>query len=251
VALPIAGCSLALPTGSPNAIGEQDVEGSWVLVAGGTDTGEIPLVANHPITLTIRGPEISGTAACNGYGGRLAPTAGGVEIRDLAWTAMACVPDEVMAAEGAYTEALSRVRRIQRAGEQLVLEGVGLELRFDPLPEPPTAALVDTVWTLDTLLSGDVATVPAGQPATLELRSDGTLRGNTGCRPFDGQWIENGEQLLATTLAMGDMACPAELASQDSHVVSVIGDGFVPTVDGDRLTLMDAGGQGLVYRASE
>ena len=38
---------------------------------------------------------------------------------------------------------------------------------------------------------------------------------------------------------------------QDTHVVSVIGDGFVPTIDGDLLTLTDPGGVGLVYRAGE
>jgi hypothetical protein len=31
--------------------------------------------------------------------------------------------------------------------------------------------------------------------------------------------------------------------------VSVIGDGFIPTIEGDLLTLMDPGGIGLVYRA--
>ena len=56
---------------------------------------------------------------------------------------------------------------------------------------------------------------------------------------------------MATTFAMGDVACPAELANQDSHVVSVIGDGFVPSIDGEMLTLVDPGGVGLVYRAAE
>ncbi len=243
----LAACSAAAP--SPSAGG--DPQGAWVLVSGATNVGELPLVEDHPVTLTIDGSSIGGTAACNGYGGRLEATSGGVQIQDLAWTAMACIPDEVMAAEAAYTRALPAVRAIRREGEQLVLEGAGLELRFDPLPEPPTADLVGVVWKLDTVLQGDVATAPMGEPSTLELRADGTFSGSTGCRPFDGQWIQNGEQLLATTFAMGDVACPAELAEQDSHVVSVIGDGFVPTVEGDRLTLMDAGGQGLVYRASE
>jgi heat shock protein HslJ len=243
----VAGCNGA----DPGPTGGGDPQGSWVLVSGATDAGELPLVEDHPITLTIDGSSIGGTAACNGYGGRLEATGAGVEIRDLAWTAMACVPDDVMAAEAAYTQALPAVRSIRRDGEQLVLEGVGLELRFDPLPGPPTAELVDTVWALDTLLDGDVATAPMGQPATLELRADGTFTGSTGCRPFDGQWVENGNELLATTFAMGDVACPAELAEQDSLVVTVIGDGFVPTLDGDRLTLMDRGGQGLVFQASE
>lgn len=249
LALLVAGCTSVAPGPSPDGGG--DPQGSWVLVSGGTQGAEIPIVAGHPITLTIDGSSIGGTAACNGYGGRVAATGAGVEIRDLAWTAMACMPDEVMTAEAAYTRALPAVRVIRRDGEQLVLEGVGLELRFDPLPPPPTADLVGTAWTLETLVAGEVATAPMGQPATLELRADGTFSGSTGCRPFDGQWVENGEQLLATTFAMGDVACPAELAAQDSHVVSVIGDGFVPAMDGGRLRLTDPGGMELVYRSSE
>jgi heat shock protein HslJ len=241
----------ASPGASPIQDDPGDPRGSWQLVSGATDAGEVPIVADHPITLTIDGSSIGGTAACNGYGGRLEATGGGVKIRDLAWTAMACMPDEVMAAEAAYTQALGAVRSIRRDGDQLVLEGAGLELRFDPLPEPPTADLVGTTWTLDTLFIGDVAAAPMGEPATLELRDDGTFSGSTGCRSFDGEWIEQGAQLLATTFAMDDRACPAELADQDSHVVSVIGDGFVPSIEDGLLTLLDPGGVGLVYRSSE
>lgn len=247
--LMLAACGT--PAASPSSGGSVDPQGSWQLASGGTDAGPVPIVDDHPITLTVEGSTIGGSAACNGYGGKLEPTAGGIRIIDLAWTAMACMPDEVMAAEAAYTRALAAVTAIRLDGQQLVLEGVGIELRFDPLPDPPTAALVDTTWTLDTLFVDDVTTAPMGEPATLELRSDGSFTGSTGCRPFDGQWVEAGEQLMATTFAMGDVACPAELAGQDSHVVSVIGDGFVPSIEGERLTLLDPGGVGLVYRPSE
>jgi heat shock protein HslJ len=248
-------CLILAACGSPavsrSSGGSVDPQGSWQLASGATDAGPVPIVADHPITLTVEGSSIGGSAACNGYGGRIEATGGGIRIADLAWTAMACMPDEVMAAEAAYTEALTAVTALRLDGEQLVLEGAGVELRFDALPEPPTAELVDTTWILETLFVGDVATAPMGDPATLELRPDGSFSGSTGCRPFDGQWVEAGEQLMATTFAMGDVACPAELAGQDSHVVSVIGDGFVPSVEGELLTLLDPGGVGLVYRASD
>jgi heat shock protein HslJ len=244
----LVACAGPTESATPEPIG--DPAGTWQLVSGASNGADLPIPAQHPITLILEPTSMGGSAACNSYGAEFSLTPEGISIGLIDQTLRGC-DAAVQAAETAYLSALRTVTRIGIDGDELLLTGPDVELRFVRLPEPPTADLVDTVWTLDTLLSGDVATVPAGQPATLELRSDGTLRGNTGCRPFDGQWIENGEQLLATTLAMGDMACPAELATQDSHVVSVIGDGFVPTVDGDRLTLMDAGGQGLVYRASE
>ena len=86
---------------------------------------------------------------------------------------------------------------------------------------------------------------------TLELRADGTFSGSTGCRTFTGRWIESGAQITATELRMGETECPDDLWEQDSHVVSVIGDGFVPSIEGELLTLLDPGGVGLVYRAAE
>jgi len=96
---------------------------------------------------------------------------------------------------------------------------------------------------------GDVASAPLGEPATLELDGDGTFRGSTGCGAFTGHWIEQGDQIEAPSLAMDESECPADLRAQDDHVVSVIGDGFVPSIQGDLLTLTDPGGIGLAYRS--
>jgi heat shock protein HslJ len=165
-------------------------------------------------------------------------------------TAMGC-EEPVMAAEAAYTAALTAVESIGGEGGELVLSGPNVELRFSALAPPPTAEVVDTVWVLETLFVGDVASSPLGEPATLELRADGTFSGSTGCRSFSGEWLEQSEQIVAPSWGMDGTECPADLTQQDGHVVSVIGDGFVPSVVGDLLTLTDPGGVGLVYRAEE
>lgn len=156
-----------------------------------------------------------------------------------------------MAAEAAYTAALNGVESIGGDDGELVLSGPSVELRFAAIAPPPTAEVVDTVWVLETLFVGDVASSPLGDPATLELHSDGTFTGSTGCRSFSGDWHEQGEQIVAPSWGMDGSECPADLTQQDGHVVSVIGDGFVPTVVEDLLTLADPGGVGLVYRAEE
>ena len=245
VACGSAGAPLTSPSSEPF-----DPQGSWELSSGSVNGAEIPIVDDHPITLTIEGAEIGGTAACNSYGGRLTVTDGRLEIRDLGMTAMGC-EEPAMAAEAAYTAALTAVESIGGEGGELVMSGPDVELRFSALAAPPTAELVDTVWVLETLFVGDVASSPLGEPATLELRSDGTFIGSTGCRSFSGEWHEQGEQIIAPSWGMDDQECPADLSQQDGHVVSVIGDGFVPSVVEDLLTLTDPGGVGLVYRAEE
>jgi heat shock protein HslJ len=246
--LALAACGAAGAT--PSASSKLTIEGSWQLVSGRTRAGEVPILADRPITLSIEGSSITGTAACNSYGGRLVGAGGRVRIDELGMTAMGCEPD-VMASESAYTAALSAISRIGRDGEDLVLVGPDVELRFIALPPPPTADLVDTTWVLETVFVGDVAASVLGERATLELRSDGTFAGSTGCRSFTGTWIEQGERIADTSMRMDGPDCPGDLLSQDSAVVSVVGDGFVPTIDGDLLTLTDPGGAGLVYRAEK
>jgi heat shock protein HslJ len=249
-ALLLAACGSA-GTSPPGSSGDPfDPQGAWQLESGTSNGAAIPLVDGHTVSLTIEGSEIGGTAACNHYGGRLTVTGGRIEIGDLAMTAMGC-EDPLMAAESAFVAALSEVETIGGDAGQLVLRGPQVELRFDALAPPPTAELVDTVWVLDTLFVGDVASSPSGDLATLELRADGTFVGSTGCRTFSGDWLEQGGQIVAPSFAMDQTECPAELSQQDGHVLTVIGDGFVPSVEGDLLTLVDPGGVGLVYRAEK
>ena len=245
----LAACGAAQAPSAPDASGGA-VVGDWVLTGGSIDGVDAPALEDHRITMTITGSRIGGTAACNSYGGEIAMQADGLHLDNLAQTDMAC-EEPAMSAETAYLTALARVREIARDGAELVARGDGVELRFEALAPPPTADLVGTSWVLDTVLVGDVAASPTGDPATLKLNEDGTFSGSTGCRTFSGEWAEHGDQIVAPSLGIDDATCPEELSSQDRHLVSVIGDGFIPTIEGNLLTLMDPGGVGLVYRAGE
>lgn len=247
----LAACGSPAASAAPSASADLDPTGAWELVAATVDGVPIELLDDHPVTAVLDASSLGGRSACNEYGGRIEGAGDGIRIAELFQTDMACGPDGVMAIEQAYLAALGRVRAIELIDGQLALRGDAVDLRFDPLPEPPTAELVDTTWVLETLFVGDVASSPEGDRATLELRSDGTFSGSTGCRTFTGRWVEFGSQIQAPEFQMGETECNPELAEQDSHVVSVLGDGFVPSVEGDLLTLLDPGGVGLVYRAGE
>ncbi|MEA2001312.1 MAG: META domain-containing protein [Actinomycetota bacterium] len=77
-----------------------------------------------------------------------------------------------------------------------------------------TAALVATLWTLETLIKGETASTVGGDPATLVLAADGTLAASTGCRTLSGTWVENGGVIVVPTLS-ADGECPADLSRQD------------------------------------
>lgn len=247
----LGACGQSSPTPPPEP-GDGDPQGDWQLVEGTVNGQAVPILEDYRITLTLEGSRIGGTSACNSYGGTLRVEGGRLRIEDLAQTAMACVDEAAMTAEAIYMSGLAEADSIGLDGDELLIEGPGVELRYAELAPPPTAELVDTVWTLETLVMGDVASSALGEPATLELRrSDGTVHGSTGCREFDGTWVEQGDEILTPKLFTDDRACPPELQEADSHVLAVIGDGFRASVDGDQLTLTDDGGAGLVYRAAE
>ena len=136
------------------------------------------------------------------------------------------------------------------ASQQLLLSGPEVALTFRPVPPLPTADLVATTWTLETLIAGETATsVVAGTSATLRLEADGTHRGSTGCRAFTGRWIEAGGEVVFTDFA-AEGECSPELADQDGFVIGVLEGGFRPVIEGDRLTITTSGGDGLQYRAN-
>jgi heat shock protein HslJ len=240
----LAGCAAIAP-----AV-ENRLDGEWRLTGGVHDGDPLPLPADAPITLVVADGEAGGRAACNSYAGTLSVDGDRLSIGATSLTEMGCDP-AVMEAEGRYIAALSEAAGWERTGDVLTLSGETVELTYALVPPVADAALVDTLWTLDGLVDGDAvsSTVAGAEPATLELRDDGTLSGTTGCRTFDGRYQAEGATVSVSGLVNDDRACP-DVADQDEHVLAVIGDRWGYAIEGNRLTL-SAGDLGLVYIADE
>jgi heat shock protein HslJ len=246
----VAACSGAATGASAQPAPLQvDARGDWILESGTVDGAPFPLVEGRPITMTVGGATISGTAACNGYFGKLEVIDGRVRLSELGSTAMAC-EEPVMASEAAFQVAMRRIETSTRDGDTLVLAGPGVELTFVALAPPPISDLIGRTWVLDTIVTGSEARRAEGERATLEIGADGSLTGSTGCRGFTGSWIEATGQIVPTDLAMDGSECPAALADQDGDVISVI-EGFSASIEGKELTLTAPGNQGLIYTRAE
>ena len=216
-------------------------DGSWILVSG------TPTVDGFPISLTLDGQQFSGRAACNQYGGTITRSDSAWRLSEMSMTEMGCEP-EVMNAEQAFLAALLEVSTWSIVDGALTLEGAEEPLVFIAAPQLPTDALVGTTWVLETILDGDSATTPVGDPATLFLDTDGTVTGSTGCRDLVGTWTASDAQVFFPDFA-AEGECSPEVAVQDGIVVTVLGDGFRPTIEGDLLTVTSMGDEGLVYRS--
>ena len=227
--------------------GESVLTGSWQLDSGTVHGEPIPQLSGYRITFTSQGSSFTGTAACNGYGGLFGVEAWEMTLQELFVTEMACQP-EVMVSEQAYLAALGLVDTAGQEDGALVLSGPGAELRFIALPPVPTAALLGTVWVLESLVDGDAVSSVVGDDLTFELNDDGTLVALTGCRTLTGTYVVVGDEIGTPQLG-ADGECSPDLVRQDGHVVGVFEGGFRTDIEGDRLTLTAAGEQGLVYRA--
>jgi heat shock protein HslJ len=107
------------------------LDGDWRLEAGTLDGTPIPVVAGHRATLTIAAGRVSGNAACNDYGGYLDVFGSSAHPHDIFHSLGRCLADARMASEIAYLAALDRVTTVRRDGEDLVLSGADVELRFE------------------------------------------------------------------------------------------------------------------------
>lgn len=243
VTLILSGCSLL--SGGASA----SLDGEWRLQVGTNQGQPVPIVAGSQITLKIKGTQAGGSAACNLYGGTIQVSGSTVSISALSMTEMAC-QENLMASEAAYLAALPRVTTAARGGDSLVLSGPQVELRFALVPPLADAPLIGTVWVLESLIRGDAVSSTVGDPASLELRADGTLSATTGCRDISGRYAISGNQVQVTLDPYDLFACAELLGGQDTHVLAVISSGFSIAIEGERLTLT-AGAKGLGYRVAD
>ena len=246
----LAGC--AQPGGGSGGPppGEPDIAGDWEFVDGTVDGGPFPVPRAGRGTLSADGRTLSGTAFCNGYGGRYRLDGDRLRTEDVAQTLMACVDPVRMAAEVAFMNVLTADgTRVSRTPHELVLENDRGVLRFRPQTPVPTAELVGTRWVLDSLITGETASTTVGEPAVLRLADDGTFTASTGCRPLSGTWRTSGDT-VHLDYEWPEASCPPDVEAQEQHVVAALGSGFQAAVEGDRLTVTGRDGLGAVYRAA-
>jgi heat shock protein HslJ len=247
----LAGCGDASVTSPPSDPPVAfDPAGTWQLVQGSVDGEMLELPDDAPVTLNVEGSQVSGRSGCNQYFGEFTLVDGRVTLGGLGATEMAC-EEPIMTLEAAYLSGLAKAESARPDGNNLLLVGPGVELRYERLEPPPTVAMIGTHWVLESLVQADAVSSAVGEQATLVLDPGGSFAGSTGCRMLTGRYAIDGSEILATDLRT-DGECPEAVFAQDSQVIEVLGDGFRAAVNGKELQLTSAGGVwGLVYRASE
>jgi heat shock protein HslJ len=97
--------------------------------------------------------------------------------------------------------------------------------------------LVDTVWVIDGLISGDdVSTVPENSEASITI-SDGRAAVHTGCNRGNATVDITDETMTFSPMATTMMACEPALMELEFAVTSVLNGEVDYAIDADRMTI--------------
>ena len=125
----LAACASTPPTTTADLEG---FEGEWVLGRGTVAGESVVPPDDRPITVTIEGSDIHGDAGCNNYHASVVRRGDALALADdgPASSVMLCSDAGLMAREEVYLHALSGLRQITMDGDEMVIIGEEISLRF-------------------------------------------------------------------------------------------------------------------------
>ena len=217
--------------------------------------GGQPPAAGSTITLAFVDGRLSGFAGCNSYGGEYTIEADQLRPDMLAQTLMACLEPDLMAQEQAYMQALTGGGRLNLSGDRLELcdEAGGATLVFvrqAAWPPQDVAALGGATWQL---VEMDGTAPRTGATITLVFESPGPaghLRGNAGCRTYQGQYAASATGISVLSIEMlGEVCASEDLLAQEGHFTTLLGWAERFRVDADRLEIRTRRGETLLFTA--
>jgi heat shock protein HslJ len=214
-----AGCSLLPGGGSPEVAGREFLSTS--VMVGGVDH---PLVNGTHIRIGFSTDDmLAANAGCNHFGARYRLDSGVLVLTAGAMTEMGCEP--ALAAQDEWLFALLGAQPLVALdGDELVLQEADTVITLlDREVADPDLPLIGPVWTVTSVLSGDVASsLPEDVTATLVFTEEGLVMVDTGCNSGSGA-----AAVLADTIRFGDIAltriaCEGPVADLERTILAIL-----------------------------
>lgn len=202
------------------------------------------LVKGSSITLTFKDGQLGANAGCNSMSGKYTLKADGtLDLGQMATTEMAC--DQALMAQDDWLAKFLPGAKAALADTTLTLTNGTVTITLVD-KQTTNLPLGGTTWTLNGLITGDVAsTVPQGVTAKLVFQDDKVMV-DTGCNTGSGSAKIDGDKLVFGAIALTKKACMGDAGSVEKQVVAVL-QGTKPfTISGNSLTIGGAPGGGLM-----
>ena len=172
---------------------------------------------------------------------------GVMNVGEIARTDMGC-EDALMTQDEWLMDFVMAGPSLLLDGDTLTLTGTDATLIFlNADVVVPDAALVGSLWTVDTYIDGQSSTTfNLAKPATLLLKQDGTINAFTGCNDGGGNYKHTDSEITFSDVYYTRMACAdADVAKAESFMIGVVASGTSTyAIDGKRLTIT-LGDQGI------
>jgi heat shock protein HslJ len=226
-------------------------EGRTFVSTGVTAAGQPKaLVTGTTIRLQIQAADkISVQAGCNTAAGPARIEGTKLVVEDFATTEVGC--EQALQQQDEWIHGFFTARPTwQLTGNDLVLTTADLEMKLtDRAAAEPARSLVDTKWTLNTIVGtgGTASSVPVGVTATMTFTADGRVSGSTGCNSFGGTATIAGNKITFGDVASTRRACNGAAGSLEADVLRVLNGAATFRIEGDRLILDAPDGSGLQF----
>jgi heat shock protein HslJ len=224
--------------------------GSTYVSTGVVEAGQPkPLVEGTQLTLTFTDDGVNASAGCN----QLFAT-GGIEdgvlvLSGVGSTEMACDP-AIMAQEQWWGEFLASRPTVEVGEQTLTLSAQNVTVAMASQPSVPDRPLEGTVWTLDTIITGEAASnVPVASSVAFAESTMTVVV--VGCRETVVPVTLAETTVTYDPTAFAPASCTDASAAVDEAVLAVFQTGSADyVIEGDRLTLSGPSEHGLVYLGS-
>jgi heat shock protein HslJ len=209
---------LAIAAGCMTAAAPAALDGRTFLSTQVMDGGaDRPLVPGTRIRLTFRnGTDLGASAGCNTIGGSYRVTNGVLVFEGGGMTEMGC--DEPRHAQDEWLAGfLASQPTAALSGNELVLTSGQVTVRLlDEEVANPDLPLVGPVWTVDTIVEGDVALgMPGAAVATLQFQPD-------GCNEGSASVTVEGSSLRFGPIALTRRACEPPADQIERGILAVL-----------------------------
>ena len=228
----------------------------WVATAmflGGAPVAFVPN-AEPTIDFTDDGRSFGGSTGCNSIFGDYTIAGGTIGFGGIGQTEMACE-------EPLMRQEANVIRALQDASVYTVENGIltigqlgGSALQFqDRAVAFPDKELTGTLWLGDTLITGQAAsTIAPGSSITMQIDANASeATGNLSCNSYTASVEWDRTQLTFGQMSFTEMACVGDgIMEQEQFVLSVLQGELQFDIDGDRLIVTAANGDGIGFAAA-
>ncbi|MFI1394688.1 META domain-containing protein [Streptomyces sp. NPDC020681] len=203
------------------------------------------------VEITEKG-RAQGNYGCNHFGADVTVDGDTITVGPGEMTEMACAED-VQGFENALRDTFTGKLKAKLADAEKKLTLTTEKGDSITLTSEPAAPLVGTKWTVNSLVTGEVAaSLPAGteKNAHLTFGKDGSVRGNLGCNNFTSTAKISGDTITFGRLATTRRMCAGTAMTLESHLLKVLEGNVTYKVEHRGLSLTGPNGTGVSATAA-